>query len=139
MNAKQILSRPEELRGLLRVEIKSDKQMASLNINNQIENNTKIISEACNKFFSTIAKDINKVISSNKTHNEYLNAAVVNSFLLTYTNDEEVESLIKEMNSSKSVHPYSITTNILKLSCKVLSKPLVKVISFSFEIFSQIC
>ena len=34
---------------------------------------------------------------------------------------------------SKSVGPYSIPTNILKLSCSVLSKPLVKLINYSFS------
>ena len=64
-----------------------------------------------------------------------MNASIVNSFFLTPINDEEVESLIKEikeMNTSKSVGPYSIVTNILKLSYSVLSKPLVKLINFSF-------
>ena len=105
-----------------------------LNINNQIETNPKTILEAFNKFFSTIAKDIdNKIILTNKTHEDYLNASIVNSFFLTPIKDEEVESLIKEMNSFKSVGPYSIPTNILKLSCSVLSKPLVKLINFSFS------
>ena len=36
------------------------------------------------------------------------------------------------MSASKLVAPYSTPTNILKLSCPVLSKPLVKVINFSF-------
>ena len=37
------------------------------------------------------------------------------------------------MNTSKSVRPYCIPTNILKLSCSVLLKPLVEVINFSFS------
>ena len=37
------------------------------------------------------------------------------------------------MNTSKSVGPYSIPTNILKISSPVLSKPLVKLINFSFS------
>ena len=92
----------EAVRSLINVKIKSNKQITSLNINNQIETNPKTISEAFNKFFSTIAKDIdNKVILSNKIHKDYLNASVVNSFFLTPINDEEVESLIKEMSTSK--------------------------------------
>ena len=123
----------EAVRSLINVKIKS-KQISSLNINNQIETNPKTISEDFNKFFSTIAKDIdNKIIPTNKTHKDYLNASIVNSFFLTPTNDEEVKSLIKEMNTSKSVGSYSIPTNILKLSCSVLSKPLVKLINFSFS------
>ena len=58
---------------------------------------------------------------------------IVNSFFLTPINHEELESLIKEMNTSKSIGPYSIPTNILKISCSVLSKPLVKLINFSFS------
>ena len=49
---------------------------------------------------------------------------------LTPIKDEEVESLIKNMNASKLGGPYS---NIFKLSCSVLSKPLVKLINFSFS------
>ena len=37
------------------------------------------------------------------------------------------------MNTAKSVGPYSIPPNILELSCSVFSKPLVKLISFSFS------
>ena len=37
------------------------------------------------------------------------------------------------MNTSKSLGPYSMPTNILKLSCSVLSKPLVKLINLLFS------
>ena len=124
----------EAVRSIINVKTKSNKQITSLNINNQIETNPKTISDAFNKFFSTIAKDIdNKIIPTNKTHKDYLNVSIVNSFFLTPVNHKELESLIKEMNTSKSVGPYSIPTNILKLSCSVLSKPLVKLINFSFS------
>ena len=97
----------------------------------QIKTNPKTISDVFNSFFSTIAKGIdNKIIPTNKTHKDYLNVSIVNSF---FVNHKELESLIKEMNTSKSVGPYSIPTNILKLSCSVLSKPLVKLINFSFS------
>ena len=56
-----------------------------------------------------------------------MNASVVNSFFVTPINDEEVESLIKEMNTSSSLQ---YNYNILKLSCSVLSKALIKLINF---------
>ena len=57
------------LRSLINVKIISNKQITSLNINDQIETNPKTISEAFNKFFSTIAKDTdNKIVYTNKTH-----------------------------------------------------------------------
>ena len=93
-------------RSLINVKIKSNKQIKSLNINKQIKTNPKIISEAFSKFFSIIVKDVdNKIIPTNKIHKDYLNASVVNSLFLTPANDEEVESQIKEMNTSKSVGP----------------------------------
>ena len=64
---------------------------------------------------------------------DYLNGSIVNSFFLTSVNHKELESLIKEMNTPKSVGPYNISTNIFKLSCSVLSKPLIKLINFSFS------
>ena len=89
-------------RPLITIKTKSNKKITSLNINNQIETNPEIISDAFNKFFSTIAKDIdNKIISTNKTHKDYLNVSKVNSFFLTPVNHKELESLIKEMNTSK--------------------------------------
>ena len=66
INSKQTW---EALRSLINVKTKSNKQIISLNINNQIETNPNIISDVFNKFFSTIAKDIdNTIISTNKTH-----------------------------------------------------------------------
>ena len=53
------------VRSLINGKTKSNKQIASLNINNQIETNPKTTSDAFNRFFSTIAKDIdNKTIST---------------------------------------------------------------------------
>ena len=95
------------MRFIINVKIKSNKQIISPNINKQIETNPTTMSETINKFFSTIAKDIdNKIILFNKTHKDYLNGLIVNSFFLTPVNNEELESLTKEMNTSKSVGPY---------------------------------
>ena len=69
--------------------MKSYKWIICRNINNQIDTNPKIISEAFNKFFSTIAKNIDhKIVPTNKTHKVYLNASVVHTLFITPTNDE---------------------------------------------------
>ena len=92
----------EAVRFLINVKSKLNKQITSLNLNNQIATNPKTISEACNKFFSTIAKAVDdKIIPTNKAHKDYLNSSIVNSFFVNPINDEEVESLIKEMNTYK--------------------------------------
>ena len=62
----------------------------------QIKTNPKTISDVFSSFFSTIAKGIdNKIIPTNKTHKDYLNVSIVNSFFLTPVNHKELESLIK--------------------------------------------
>ena len=56
----------------IHVKEKSNKQITSLNINNQTENNPKTISEAFNVFFSQTAKDTDKkIIPANKTYEDY--------------------------------------------------------------------
>ena len=75
------------MRSLININTKSNKQNTSLNINNQIETNPKTISVAFNKFFFTIAENIdNKIIPTNKTHKDYLNVSIVNFFFLTPVN-----------------------------------------------------
>ena len=46
----------EAVRSLINVTIESNKQITSLNKNNQIETNSKTISEAFNKFFPQLPK-----------------------------------------------------------------------------------
>ena len=92
----------EAVRSLINLKTQSNKQITSLNINNQIETSPKTISGIFNKFFSTIAKYIdNKIIPTNKTHKDYLDVSIVNSFFLTPVNHKEPETLINEMNTSK--------------------------------------
>ena len=73
-NSKQIW---EAVRSLINTKIKSNKKITYLYKNNQIETTSKTIPDAFNKFFSTIAKGIdNKIIPTNKTHKDYLNASI---------------------------------------------------------------
>ena len=116
----------EAVRSPVNVKIKSNKKITSVNISNQVETNPKTKSEAFNLFSSTIAKDIDeKIVPTNKNHKDYFNASIVHSFFLTLIKEEELELTIKEINTSKSVGPYSIPTNICKLLCSVLTKPIV--------------
>ena len=71
------------MRSLINVKTKSNEKITSLNINNQIETNPKTI-DAFNKFFSTIANDIdNKIVPTNKTQRlfEWLNSKFIFSNL----------------------------------------------------------
>ena len=52
--------------------------MTSLNKNNQIESNSKTISNAFNELSSQLLDIDNKFIPTNKNHKDYLNVSIVN-------------------------------------------------------------
>ena len=63
------------------VKMKSNEQITSPNTISQIETNPKTIAEAFNKFFSTIAKDIDtKIMPTSKTYKGYLHATLIKLF-----------------------------------------------------------
>ena len=66
------------MRSLINVKTKSNKQMTSLNKNNQIESNSKTISNAFNELSSQLLDIDNKFIPTNKNHKDYLNVSIVN-------------------------------------------------------------
>ena len=96
------------MRSVINVKIKSNKQITSPNINNQIKTNPKTMSEA---FLTSFYRQLLKILITKLfplTHKYYFNVSIVNSFFLISINDEEVESLIKKMNTSRSAGSYSI-------------------------------
>ena len=77
----------EAVSSLINVKTKSNNQITSLNINNQIETNPKTIPDDFNKFFSTIAKDIdNKIILTYKTRKDYLNFSTTRIIMIKEIN-----------------------------------------------------
>ena len=69
----------------------SHKQIRSLNINNKIESNPKIMAETFNNFLVTIASDIDsKTIHTNTNYKDYLQGSVFNSFFVRPAREKEV-------------------------------------------------
>ena len=52
-----------------------------------------------------------------------LKNSVTNSFFLKPANEEEVNSIIKQMKTNKAIGPNSIPTKILKMSQQIIAKP----------------
>ena len=75
----------------------------------------KKISEEFNNFFGTIAEKIDKKTpKSNKHFSNYLKNQNLNSLLLDAVTEDEIESIIGNLNSRKKIGPNSIPTRILK-------------------------
>ena len=69
----------------------------------------------------TITENIDKnIIHTNANYKDYLENSVTNSFFLKPTNEEEVNSIIKQMKTNKAIGPNSIPTKILKMSQQII-------------------
>ena len=85
-------------------------------------------------FFSTIAQKIeSKLINTTKHYTDYLTEPTTNTFILTPTNTEEIEDIIKILNIGNSIGPNRIPTRLLKQFYKDISIPIEKLIDLSFE------
>ena len=110
---------------IISLKTNSHKQMKPININNKTESNPKIMAETSNNCFVTIERDIgSKIIHTNTNYKDYLQDSVLNSFFLKRATKNEFISFINEMKTNKSTGPNSIPTQILKISNRIICKPL---------------
>ena len=73
----------------------------------------KKISEEFNNLFGTIAENIyKKTPKSNKHFANYIKNQNLNSFFLDAVTEDEIESMIGNLNSRKTIGPNSIPTRI---------------------------
>ena len=87
-----------------------------------------------NNFLVSIAENIDKkIIHTNANYRDYLENSVTNSFSLKPKNEEEVNSTIKQMKTIKALDQNRNPTKILKMSQKIIAKPLVYLFNLSFS------
>ena len=101
-----------------------------LNINGNKETDSAILSQTFSSFFSTIAQ---KIINTTKRYTDYPTEPTINTLILTPTNTEEIEDIIKTLNRRKSIGPNNIHTMLLKQFYKEISIAIRKLINLSFE------
>ena len=87
-----------------------------------------------NTFFSTIAqKSESKIVKTKKHFSDFLSEPLQSNFFLTPTLPDEIQEIIKNLNSKKATEPNSIPTKVLKVFSKTISIPLANLINLSFE------
>ena len=105
----------------------------TVTIGNSKLTNPQCIANAFNNYFATIGPNLaNAIPSVNTSVNSYLNGPLCNSFFLYPVNTTEIENEINNLNSSKSVGPFSIPTKLLKILTTLLSQPLTYLFNCSF-------
>ena len=73
------------------------------------------------------------ILDSSKPFKKFLKNSSLNSFLLKATSEDEVHTVISQLNKGKTLGPLSIPVTILKYNVKILSTPLSAIINRSFE------
>ena len=110
------------------------KQIKSIKINDKLETSSRILADPFNNFLVSIAENIDKkIIHTNANYRDYLENSVTNSFSLKPKNEEEVNSTIKQMKTIKALDQNRNPTKILKMSQKIIAKPLVYLFNLSFS------
>ena len=86
-----------------------------------------------NKYFSTIAKNLDKRLpKSKKKFSDYLKNRNLTSFLLSPVIEKEISNIIISLNARKATGPNSISNFILKEFKDELKKPLTIITNMSF-------
>ena len=120
--------------GLLDIKKRNNKTVNCVNVYGVEETDPFVISNHFNKFFSTIAQQIEgKIVKTNKHFQDFLSEPLQPNLFLTPTLPDEIQEIIKTLNSKKATGPNSIPRKILKVFIKTISIPLANLINLSFE------
>ena len=123
----------EGIRSIINIKEKRYKNI-NLKINENISTNSSDIANHFNNFFTTIPSKLAKKIPP--THSDYRSYLVNqnnNSFFLSPTNPNEIESLINDIKLNKAIGPNSIPNYLLKEFKENVSKPLALIFNLSFQ------
>ena len=124
----------EGIKLLVNVNKRNNKAVTCLNVDGVEETDPFVISNHFNKFFSTIAQQIEgKIVKTTKHFSDVQSEPLQSNFFLTPTLPDEIQEIIKSLNSKKATGPNSIPTKILKVFSKTISIPLANLINLSFE------
>ena len=94
----------------------------------------KLVANAFNNYFANIGKNLESEIPSvSNSPMEYLNNPVCNSLYIFPVTCSEIETEISRLKTGKSVGPFSIPIDILKMLKAYVSKPLEIVFNASFS------
>ena len=119
------------------INIKRNKfyNISHLTQNGKIIDNSKDIAQVFDQYFTNIAAKIDEDIPcTKKSPFDYLGKMNELTFFLSSTDSPEVESIISDLKKGKSVGPFSIPCDLLKMLNELISPLLV--ISITCESFS---
>ena len=88
-----------------------------------------------NKFFVNVGPNIEKSIPRiRKAPLDYLKNSNPSSLFQAPVTPDEIEIIIKSLNTKTSIGPYSIPVFLLKILSRHIAKPLAQIVNLSFEV-----
>ena len=124
----------EGIKLLTNINKRNNKTVNCLNVDGVEEMDPFVKSNHFKKFFSTIAQQIEgKIVMTNKHFSDFLSEPLQSNFFVALTLPDEIQEIIKSLNSKKATGPNSIPTKILNVFSKTISILLAKLINLLFE------
>ena len=121
-------------KGVLRNRCSRGVLGSSLNVNNKINTNPVDIANCFNDYFSNIGSKLaEKIFPSKYDHLHYLKCSNPVSIFIKPTSTIEILNLISTLNNNKSSGPFSIPTDIFKMTGNIMASPLTEIINLSFS------
>ena len=121
------------IRSIINVQNYKFNNISQIIQNGQINKNLKDIAESFNQYFVNVADNIDKEIPRRrKCPLDYMGVRNISSFFVSPTDEAEVTSIISQMQTGKSVGPFSIPLILLKMLKSAIAPSLSVPINESF-------
>ena len=122
------------IKQMVKFKLQTSQRLIKIVENNLEITEPKLVANAFNDYFANIGKNLESQIPSvSNSPMVYLNNPVCNSFYFFPLTCSEIETEISKLKTGKSVGPFSIPIDILKMLKAYISKPLEIVFNASIS------
>ena len=123
----------EGIKSLISIHNNKSLSPVSLNIDNKLNTDPVDIANCFNDYFSTIGSKLAKnIFPSKNDHMHYLKTSNLMSIFLKPASEIEIINLVSTLHNSKASGPFSIPTDVFKLTKHILASPMTDIINLSF-------
>ena len=114
---------------------RSNETPSCIKVNNDLQNDPKIISNSLNSYFCNIANNlVNKINTNNSAdYSKYLKKSNDKSFFISPVTHEEIKDELNSLDESKAADIYDTDIRIVKMISSQLCFPLADIINESFS------
>ena len=100
---------------------------------NELITNPLLIANKFNTYFNKLASNIvSKMKPAKKSHKDFLQSCINDMFDATPTTEDEVKTLLHNLDKNKSPGIYNIPIKLIKVAAQHIAKPLELIINDSF-------